>query len=102
MTTYFVSQYLNVIDLETSTLLFNGANGVMDEVGNALGDKLRAPRTPVDLSDMSESEIRYLKKRGHITPLSQEEEVETLKHIARVFTNKIKSQQRKKDISCSY
>lgn len=83
MITYFVSQYLNVIDLETSTLLFNGANGVMDEVGNALGDKLRAPRTPVDLSDMSESEIRYLKKRGHITPLSQEEEVETLKHIAR-------------------
>ncbi|GAK60548.1 radical SAM domain protein [Candidatus Vecturithrix granuli] len=83
MNTYFVSQYLNVIELETSSLLFNGANGVMDEVSSALGNKLRVPRIPVDVSNMSESEIHYLKKRGHITSLSQEEEIATFTHIVK-------------------
>lgn len=81
MTAYFVSQYLNVIDLETSSLLFNGANGVMEEVSTVLGNKLRSPRALVNVDDMSETEVIYLKKRGHITTLSYEEEIEVFKHI---------------------
>lgn len=81
MNTYFVSQYLNVIELEASALLFNGASGALDEVSTTLGDKLRTPRASFDECGVSETERDYLKKRGHITALSQEEEIEAFKKV---------------------
>lgn len=72
--TYYVSNYLNVISLEKTDLLFNGFNGCMDEVEKSLGDILR--NKGEIKNDLPEDILHILKRRGHVTSLPKEKEVD--------------------------
>lgn len=81
MNKYFVSQYLNVIDLENSALLFNGINGCMDTVSRKLGDSLRAKDAEA-LTFLPPQDLEFLAKRGHLTTLPPETEWSRFREFA--------------------
>lgn len=70
----YISRYLSLIDLEDSVLMFNGFSGSMDVVRRDFAEKLRGVMKGGDLDFVSESELAFLKKRGHVTGLLPEEE----------------------------
>ncbi|PIS46921.1 MAG: hypothetical protein COT17_06055 [Elusimicrobia bacterium CG08_land_8_20_14_0_20_51_18] len=80
---YKTSRYLNVIDLEDgeNALLFNGINGCLDEIPLELseilssGDALRLNLLPA-------ANLEALSKRGHITTLSPEKELDRFREFA--------------------
>jgi len=79
---YHVSRYLNVIDLDDreTSLLFNGMNGCMDEVPNALAAILLS-NEKVDLNSLPKTNLDFLAKRGHLTSLEPKEEMERFKEF---------------------
>lgn len=81
MNKYYVSQYLNVIDLENSALLFNGINGCMDAVSRKLGNSLRAKDAEA-LTFLPPQDLEFLSKRGHLTTLPPETEWARFKEFA--------------------
>lgn len=70
----YVSRYLNIIDLDSGALLFNGVNGCLDEVPRSVADAMRDSGGP-GLSALGEEDLQALEKRGHITALPPEEEL---------------------------
>ena len=74
MPQYRVSRYLNVVDLGSTALLFNGVNGCLDEVPQHLADILKAG-AKTHLAALKQTDIGTLLKRGHLTTLSPEEEL---------------------------
>lgn len=95
MSTYFASQYLNCIELETSYLLFNGGNGAMDEVSKGLGNILQRSSPSINIDGLSETELNYLNKRGHITLLPPEKEISELKKLVKTLQQQKKEQTKK-------
>lgn len=91
MTKYHISQYLNVIDMEDSALLFNGVNGCMDAVSRKLGDSLRT-KDAGTLSFLSPKDIDFLAKRGHITALPPETEQTRFRELAAALHHKREKQ----------
>lgn len=81
MTDYYKSQYLNIIKLDKSALLFNGATGCLDEVSPNLGGALDSAAA-LRLDFLSKDDIAFLEKRGHITPLAPTLEKERFKELA--------------------
>jgi uncharacterized protein len=82
MSEYYVSQYLNVIDIGGSALLFSGASGVTDEISHKLAARLSTPRAQFLSDDVSDEEILYLARRGYITQLSLIDEVRLFCEVA--------------------
>jgi uncharacterized protein len=78
----YVSRYLNVISLDggENSLLFNGVNGCLDEVPQALGDILAAGGG-ARLSELSPANLEFLSRRGHLTALRPEAELEQFKEL---------------------
>lgn len=74
----YISRYLNIVDLESSALLFNGVNGCLDEVPQKLADILRSG-DPERLGALGSREISLLARRGHLTVLSPAEELDRFK-----------------------
>lgn len=79
----YASNYLNVYKSHRETsILFNGFTGTIDEVSPDLGALLSVssrddgPISREIMANMSDSVIAFLKKRGHITPLSHFDEIE--------------------------
>jgi len=80
---YYVSRYLNVIDLDCGekSLLFNGVNGCLDEVPRELGSVL-ASGEHARLREISPTNLKFLSERGHITALPPEAELEQFREFA--------------------
>lgn len=76
-----VSRYLNVVDLDSSCLLFNGATGALDEVTAALGAALRQGDEGFLVSLGAEG-LDFLTRRGHLTHLAPAEERERFRAYA--------------------
>lgn len=91
MKNQYISQYLNVIDLENSALLFNGINGCMDAVSKKLGDSLRT-KDAETLAFLSPKDMEFLTKRGHITTLPPETEWARFKEFAAALHHKREKQ----------
>ncbi len=83
---YNISRYLNVIDLGSSALLFNGVNGCMDEISGALADIFRSG-VQARLEELDAAAAKVLLNRGHITPLSPEEELAKFKEFSKTLHN---------------
>ena len=81
---YYVRRYLNVIDLDGpgTALLFNGVNGCLDEISKELGNHLRSAKGLDGFDFLGESDIRFLKERGHITELDPETEKNRFRELA--------------------
>ncbi len=88
MNEYFTSQYLNVIDLGETSLLFNGTNGCLDEVSKELGGRLSDKKSIKDFSFLGKDDISFLAKRGHITHLAPEVEWKRFRDLAAAIHNK--------------
>ncbi len=63
MIEYRASQYLNVIGLGKTSLLFNGMNGCLDEVPVKLAEMLKAGGR-VSLAALNPEDTQVLLKRG--------------------------------------
>lgn len=50
---YYISRYLNIIDLDGSALLFNGVNGCLDEITGRVVSILKTG-APEKLQDLSQ------------------------------------------------
>lgn len=85
---YYVSQYLNVIELDKTALLFNGTNGCLDEVSKELGCHLRSSQRPDVFSFLSGDDVGFLEKRGHVTPLAPEIERQRFRELAAAIHKK--------------
>jgi len=77
----YLSKYLIFIDLEDSILLFNGFSGNMDVVSTEFGVKLKSIPAGGEVRFLSPGEIEFMKKRGHVTDLSQENERSAFKKL---------------------
>lgn len=79
---YRISRYLNIIALNDgkASLLFNGVNGCLDEVPRELGDILLS-RDQSQIRRLSRSNLDFLSKRGHLTVLSPEIELERFREF---------------------
>lgn len=86
--TYNISRYLNVIDLGSSVLLFNGVNSCMDEISGKPAEALLSGSVE-KLNSLDKAELETLSKRGHITTLSPEQELVRFKEFARVLHENI-------------
>ncbi|MFA6093644.1 MAG: radical SAM protein [Elusimicrobiota bacterium] len=92
MSDYFISRYLNVINLGETALLFNGTNGCLDEVSKELGDILR--RGNANLDFLSTDDLLFLRKRGHLTPFPPDEERRRFREFADALHRKKSSARR--------
>lgn len=88
MSSYYLSRYLNVIDLGDSALLFNGVNGCLDEVSGLPAEILKSG-SPGRLAELASGEIEALLKRGHITSLPPEEELSRFRKLSGVLHEKL-------------
>lgn len=79
----YVSNYLNIISLKNTSLLFNGFSGSVDEVSKDLGDFLKNNKRIKKQNAILEEEINFLMNRGHLTSLSKEQEIEKFKEFAK-------------------
>ena len=86
---YYASRYLNIIDLDDrqTSLLFNGVNGCMDEVPNALAAILSSG-DEVDLNSLPKANLNFLAKRGHLTTLGLKEEMERFREFVSAMHRK--------------
>jgi len=80
---YYASNYLNVYDSHRKTsILFNGFTGAIDEVTQDLGKVLhkaarsREPLSTAEVSAITKPAIEFLKRRGHVTTIGPEKEIE--------------------------
>ncbi len=82
MKRYYISRYLNIISLDDdkTSLLFNGVNGCLDEVPKELGDILSSQEQSL-IGRLSPANLDSLAKRGHITALSPDIELERFKEF---------------------
>jgi uncharacterized protein len=78
----YLSKYLIFIELQDSTLLFNGFSGNMDLVRTEFAVKLKNLHVDSDAGFLSTSELEFMKKRGHITDLAPENERAAFKKLA--------------------
>lgn len=90
---YYVSRYLNVIDLGSASLLFNGVNGCLDEVSVTLGDILKTGDLR-GLHALNKGTIALLAKRGHITTHPPEKELTRFKEFAAALHSKLEKNAR--------
>jgi len=89
---YYVSRYLNVVHLDCGerALLFNGVNGCLDEVPRELGDILSDGRQTF-LRKLSPVNLDFLARRGHITALPPNTELEQFKEfVTGLYARQIK------------
>lgn len=86
---YHQSHYLNIIDLDDckTSLLFNGVNGCMDEIPNALAAILLSGDQK-GIDSLSKENLDYLVKRGHLTTLGLFEEMERFKEFVSAIHSK--------------
>lgn len=79
---YSVSRYLNIINLDggEADILFNGVNGCLDEIPRELGDILSS-RDQARINGLSRSNLDFLAKRGHITVLTPDTELERFREF---------------------
>lgn len=82
----YVSQYLNIYaSYKNSMIFFNGISGAVDEIDMDFGKTLKRRKlqktqlAKEDLDQISESEVSFLLKRGHLTKLSPQEEIAAFK-----------------------
>lgn len=78
---------MNVIDLGGSALLFNGVNGCLDEIPWKLIDILKSGNSE-KLKDLNQEDIDVLVKRGHITSLPPDLELERFKEFSAALHQK--------------
>lgn len=80
---YYVSRYLNIINLDNgkTTILFNGVNGCLDEIPRELGELLSSGDR-ARINNLSTSNLDLLGKRGHITVLPPDIELERFKEFS--------------------
>lgn len=84
---HYISQYLNIIDLGGSALLFNGVNGCLDEItGEVVG--ILKTGDPEKLRNLSPKDINTLAKRGHITSLPPALELQRFKEFSAALHQK--------------
>ena len=84
---HYISQYLNVIDLGDSALLFNGANGCLDEVSGKALTILKAGNSE-KLPYLCREDVDVLLRRGHITSLPPAIEHERFKEFSAALHRK--------------
>lgn len=79
---YYISKYLKIVPSHRKTaLLFNGFTGAIDEVSCEIAKTIKkfmknnSENLISNLSCFSESEIKFLENRGHITKLSMAKEI---------------------------
>ncbi|HCC47409.1 MAG TPA: hypothetical protein DEQ38_04745 [Elusimicrobia bacterium] len=86
---YRTSRYLNVADLGDGdfSLLFNGINGCLDEVPKELA-ALLASGDADRLNQLAPANLEFLNKRGHITRLTPEKELERFRELATAIHEK--------------
>jgi uncharacterized protein len=86
---HHVSRYLNIIDLDDdhTSLLFNGVNGCMDEVPNALASIL-ASSEDAAVNSIPQMNLDFLTKRGHVTTLEPEQEFERFRELVSAMHSK--------------
>lgn len=84
---HYISRYLNVISLGKSVLLFNGVNGCLDEVSGKPADIFKSGDSE-RLQDLSLKDIDILVKRGHITSLPPDLELERFKEFSAALHQK--------------
>ena len=104
----FVSRYLNFYPSHRrTTILFHGISGAMDEVDASLGRALKMARHangPISeelIRQMSDHDISFLKKRGHLTVAAPEEEYASFRrYVDKIRTLEDERRQRKTP-SCS-
>ena len=87
MIKHYISRYLNIVDLGGSALLFNGVNGCLDEISGKLIDILKSGDSE-KLADLSQENINLLARRGHITLLSPDLELERFKEFSAALHQK--------------
>ena len=87
MNGYYVSRYLNIIDLGDTALLFNGVNGCLDEISGKLAETLKSGDA-ARLAALSPEEAGFLVKRGHITSLPPGEELARFKEFSAALHKK--------------
>lgn len=80
---YRTSSYFNLVDLKngSTSLLFSGINGCLDEVPNELAAILSSGSAD-RLNQLAPANLEFLAKRGHITRLAPEEERGRFKELA--------------------
>lgn len=93
---FYSSNYLNVyVSHRRSRILFNGFTGAIDEVSIDLGECLKKysqngkPLPQKILSSMSENTVKFLKKRGHVTTLKRESEIDKFSKYVEVLNRRI-------------
>ena len=86
---YYISRYLNIIKLNDgkAAILFNGVNGCLDEIPLELGDILSSRDRP-RINKLSPSNLDFLAKRGHITVLPPDIELERFKEFVAGLHNR--------------
>jgi uncharacterized protein len=86
---YYPSHYLNIIDLadHKTSLLFNGVNGCLDEIPNALADILLSGNHEC-INSLPKANLDFLVKRGHLTTLGLYEEMERFKEFVSAIHSK--------------
>jgi uncharacterized protein len=86
---YRASRYLNIVDLGDgeNSLLFSGINGSLDEIPNELA-KILADDDPAGLNLLSQANLEFLFKRGHITRLSPAKELDRFRELAAAIHEK--------------
>jgi uncharacterized protein len=86
---YQVSHYLNIIDLDDqqTSLLFNGVNGCLDEIPSDLADILSSGDT-IEINSLPRANLDYLAKRGHLTTLGRDDEIERFKEFVSAMHHK--------------
>lgn len=84
---HYISQYLNIIDLGGSALLFNGVNGCLDEIAGEVVGILKTG-DPEKLRNLSPKYINILAKRGHITSLPPALELQRFKEFSAALHQK--------------
>lgn len=88
----YLSRYLALIDLDDKVLLFNGFSGNVDVVRGEFAEKLRGAKDGGSLDFISENELAFFKKRGHVTELPPEEErAEFGRHVAALHKENLES-----------
>ena len=85
MINYYVSRYLNIIPLTDTYLLFNGFNGCIDEISKSLGEYLSKNKAVSISQYISQKEIEFLLKRGHLTKLTDEQELAEFKKYVNIL-----------------
>lgn len=87
---YYISRYLNAIDLGETVLLFNGVNGCLDEVSGKPAAILKSGNSEL-LTSLTEGDQAALLKRGHITSLTPEEELLRFREYASALHKKLET-----------